>query len=504
MAVSSRQPTARRRRPLALAAAAILAAATVALVVARQESLVDPGTRSAARRRGSFRLLASLAEPALQPVVAEAEAKSRKRASRQAKKARKHAEAAALLSALSPPPRGHSRHFAAESPEQPQSLSLKPLALDWGALPAAVDPQRAAYAFGKTKWGGQRGVRPKDDKRFARKQRQVEVFAALLGSILDASEARADLTVVDFGCSSGNLLLPLAAAFPETQFVGVDLKRSCLPLLESRAAAANLTNVKTWCGLIQDYVESGQALDVAIGLHVCGEAADHVVEAAVQRQAPFVVAPCCIGKVNNEAWKAGHAGEIRLPEGEPYRVRKLQNGSAVVEALNETATVCYAKRLLNSSKNVGFDLFRVVLQWSDLNSHYYPKLRREFECNDVPVLTFLLDAEAGAEQTFDWRPDVILYRFGSGELSYPRSEWLSTQVTKPEFAQLARLADFPESSHESRADLFYKVKTVVTLDRGLWAEDRGYHVDLRRMAGLGEEYAKDDILVGYPPRREEP
>lgn len=53
-----------------------------------------------------------------------------------------------------------------------------------------------------------------------------------------------DLHIVDFGCGSGNLLLPLAAVFPGCVFTGVDMKPAALQLLQQRAAAAGLNNVQ--------------------------------------------------------------------------------------------------------------------------------------------------------------------------------------------------------------------------------------------------------------------
>jgi precorrin-6B methylase 2 len=52
--------------------------------------------------------------------------------------------------------------------------------------------------------------------------------------------------VVDFGCGSGALSLPLACVFKEFTFVCVDYKQESLRLLDLRAQAAKLTNLTTW------------------------------------------------------------------------------------------------------------------------------------------------------------------------------------------------------------------------------------------------------------------
>eukprot|EP00961_Rhodomonas_salina_P243448 3289773-Rhodomonas_salina.1 len=52
-------------------------------------------------------------------------------------------------------------------------------------------------------------------------------------------------TVVDFGCGTGNLVLPLAFLFPELQFVAVDMNLNALSMLQRRANEAQLPNIET-------------------------------------------------------------------------------------------------------------------------------------------------------------------------------------------------------------------------------------------------------------------
>lgn len=83
------------------------------------------------------------------------------------------------------------------------------------------------------------------------------------------------LHIVDFGCGTGNLLLPLAALLPGCRFTGVDMKPAALQLLQQRAAAAGLCNVAVFQGMIEQFDE---AFDVALALHACGNATDHVLQ----------------------------------------------------------------------------------------------------------------------------------------------------------------------------------------------------------------------------------
>jgi SAM-dependent methyltransferase len=117
--------------------------------------------------------------------------------------------------------------------------------------------------------------------------------AQLADSQQQQQQQQHKLHIVDFGCGTGNLLLPLAALFPSCTFTGVDMKPAALQLLQQRAAAAGLSNVAVFEGMIEQYC---QPFDVALGLHACGNATDHVLQMAVHCGAAFVVSPCCVGE----------------------------------------------------------------------------------------------------------------------------------------------------------------------------------------------------------------
>ena len=77
---------------------------------------------------------------------------------------------------------------------------------------------------------------------------QVASFAlalkGLLGGWGEEQEAPGGTRVVDFGCGSGNLLLPLAALFPRCSFVGIDMKSHAVKLAGERVEEAGLSNVQ--------------------------------------------------------------------------------------------------------------------------------------------------------------------------------------------------------------------------------------------------------------------
>ena len=112
--------------------------------------------------------------------------------------------------------------------------------------------------------------------RGQRKRETIEAFAWLLERVL-LPQVRFNLaancscgipTIIDAGCSTGSLLLPLAFAFPDVHFVGVDLKSQSLVLLEERARACGLSEarVSTCECRIEDY---DGPCDAIVSLCVC-------------------------------------------------------------------------------------------------------------------------------------------------------------------------------------------------------------------------------------------
>ena len=162
--------------------------------------------------------------------------------------------------------------------------------VDWDELPRGADP------FGTNKKGGR--------ERGMRKRNQVMTFVKHLRVIRDFYESREFKALrgrreikrcVDFGCGTGNVLMTCAATFPEIDFVGVDLNATSIEILNSRIRESGLTNVSAVVGLIEDGDTLGA--DCALALHVCGSATDRVLNSAVRARIPFVIAPCCVGKV---------------------------------------------------------------------------------------------------------------------------------------------------------------------------------------------------------------
>lgn len=132
-----------------------------------------------------------------------------------------------------------------------------------------------------------------------RKREQADGYTRILAAAFDPD---APLTLVDFGCGSGNLTAVLAWRFPKWQFVGVDMKPTCIELLQKRAVDAGLTNLHGVEAMVADADLTGVLgqdgkFDIAIALHACGNATDDALRRAQAVGASFVVSPCCAGKM---------------------------------------------------------------------------------------------------------------------------------------------------------------------------------------------------------------
>jgi 2-polyprenyl-3-methyl-5-hydroxy-6-metoxy-1,4-benzoquinol methylase len=174
----------------------------------------------------------------------------------------------------------------------------------WDRVPRAVDPATEIGTMKKT--AATRG---------GFKRKQIECVYRLLvssgilrrrsenGEFDEEKEERK--VVVDFGCGSGNLTVALAYLFPKHDFVGVDLNARSIEMLNERIAKAGVKNVRAECNLIEKFDEE---FDVALALHVCGNATDMVLSKVCEKQKDFVCVPCCVGKKQN----GGHSSVLKM------------------------------------------------------------------------------------------------------------------------------------------------------------------------------------------------
>lgn len=171
----------------------------------------------------------------------------------------------------------------------------------WDTLPAKADP------YGTNKRGG--------PERGLRKRNQVMTFVALLRALFAKESGKK--RIVDFGCGTGNVVMVCAALFPEHEFVGVDLNKTSIEILRGRIDESGLKNISARVGLIEESESLGA--DVALALHVCGESTDMVMNNAIENRIPFIVAPCCVGKL-----QAGGMRSLNRMRSELIQVEKKE------------------------------------------------------------------------------------------------------------------------------------------------------------------------------------
>lgn len=88
-------------------------------------------------------------------------------------------------------------------------------------------------------------------------------------------------TVLDLACGPGPLLLELAALYPDCRFIGADLSRPMLTVLQETSANRKLSNVETLC---DDVRHLASIPDGSIDLVITTSALHHLPDAACLQQ----------------------------------------------------------------------------------------------------------------------------------------------------------------------------------------------------------------------------
>lgn len=173
-----------------------------------------------------------------------------------------------------------------------------------------------------------------NQKRAKKKEGQLLSMLRCVLQLVPPSRDIKTTTIVDFGGGSGHLGIPLAILLPHCRIVVVDFNARSIDLMHDKAekvvrdtiesssrdvasapkpfpASSNLRccgsgkggvldNLFTYTGPVEDFEED---FDVAIALHLCGQATDVCLRKAVLRKASsIVVAPCCVGKLSLAAF----------------------------------------------------------------------------------------------------------------------------------------------------------------------------------------------------------
>ncbi|KAG2433519.1 hypothetical protein HYH02_012637 [Chlamydomonas schloesseri] len=406
------------------------------------------------------------------------------------------------------------------------------------------------------------------------KRWQVESFAAVLRHLLDggagehaaaatkstsygataAAGGSQPLHVVDFGCGTGTLMLPLAVLFPHCHFTGVEMKPAAVALLQERARAAGLTNVSAVRGMIESFTE--QPFDVALALHACGNATDAALLLAAARRAAYVVSPCCVGKLKfslagGSSFSAGaFAYTPRMPGDRPHS--RAAAAAAATVATTTTSTAAAGKGA--ASNNAG-PSFAAASERASSRPRPAEGSQTAAECmamtssaaqagvRGASATTGATGPGAPADGSAQGAEPAAAAAVVLGELRHPRSMWLRAQLPEPEahFRILAKVADqnhsgggagggrgggggdaaaAPATPQAAAADgdtanealcaggggaplaarAAAACKAHVELDRNMAACEDGYCTGLFKVLHA-DAMAKGDLLVGVPAER---
>jgi hypothetical protein len=319
------------------------------------------------------------------------------------------------------------------------------------------------------------------------KRQQVENLAFFLNAVLEHPRYSADkvdrpLKIVDFCGGSGYVALPLACRWPQHRFVILDLKQRSLDIAAERVRSAGLTNVSIQNGLVQDFAGH---FDVGIALHACGEATDYVLDRCVAQSAAYILAPCCVGKVNVTVSK--FAQQQHGPDGQQAAPAPLQRPrSAAIRAV------------------VTAEEYRALAKAADYASGHGDnqgasgvKNRAVQTAAKTSTTTGALGVQGGRAQVF--RKEVGEIK-AVGEIK-EAGEQLEAGIATVDIGAksivplpLAPLAGY--SQRELRRRLS---KSYVEHDRNLFAEETGNYITRLFVLHPPSCSPKNDVLVGIPP-----
>lgn len=173
--------------------------------------------------------------------------------------------------------------------------------------------------------------------RARRKEQQLQSMMRCIFQLLPTSTKTVNdppFTIIDFGGGSGHLAIPLALLLPECRVVVVDLnphsltllhqkarlvagdiQKSCAPRCQNTNTLSHnhflkdprikccgengvLENLFSFEGPVEEYTES---FDMALALHLCGQATDVAIRRSISVGATaLVMAPCCVGKLSRQ------------------------------------------------------------------------------------------------------------------------------------------------------------------------------------------------------------
>lgn len=143
------------------------------------------------------------------------------------------------------------------------------------------------------------------------KFKQLNRYLEFVRDILPELKKNEDvIRIVDFGCGKSYLTFALYYYLKQqlglnVNIIGLDLKESVIKDCNALAAKLKYTDLRFYCGDIQNYEEitghKDSDIDMVITLHACDTATDYAINKAVKWNAKVIMAvPCCQKEMNRQ------------------------------------------------------------------------------------------------------------------------------------------------------------------------------------------------------------
>lgn len=262
-----------------------------------------------------------------------------------------------------------------------------------------------------------------------------------------------------------------------------------------------------------------EPFDACVALHACGHATDLALLQALRWRAGYVVSPCCVGKLQFAVGSPSFTG-IYFHDNHNYTPENLRTAIAtengyVFPILSNTGNASVREQ--NGSNHLPTS---VVLK----NSGQCEIEKLEFSCEEIVAsLTKTMTPKQDINENLS--RIIITHAHNATEihsclqiegenlsrkmsgltdhcLTYPRSQWLRSVITRDDFLLLARTADWSSYDYESWTSRLHSLcKVMVELDRNQASQELGYRSSLLSLADQkAGAVGVSHILVGKPPK----
>ncbi len=303
--------------------------------------------------------------------------------------------------------------------------------LDWTRIPSILDPALGGglILFQEEEERAESSSLPfsttnhPHSNRATRKRAAVEAFQCVVRHVLspttpsDNDDHPTTITIADLCCGAGNLALPLAWWLNAPQchnamrhsfdyrVLGIDLNTISLRRLLDRARQymnSAMTEPQLLVETLEmdllelidnnnnsnkyhtnnEHLSKFQKCRAVVSLHACGAASDLAIMAAIQHQLPFVISPCCIGKIltvrSAYGWDAQNNSAFLS-----HRRQNVPLTMPTQRASTPMGIITYPRSKWFQQHEVSYDQFRLIAAAADYGVRQKKPLRSPTDTNDT-------------------------------------------------------------------------------------------------------------------------